>query len=246
MIDFVLDGLPELVIRHLRAIAGEGAELFGDRTEMIRRIPQGEVHVASMKRAVLLRYRILRRHSTVSHLFPSHRGQFGMLRRSLRIGVERDAGLFNLHGAGPPYRRVVGERMIEIRPAELRHQRPERLPLRWGKNVGPVLHEITPWCRQPLTEHFLSVIHLVDVGWRTQDAYIGQNIAQPNMRGFQPVERFFPVRRFLQIEVACFGNPLQILCQPLALQCGIACPLPQARGHSLGIDARALQRLGQL
>lgn len=135
--------------------------------------------------------------------------------------------------------------MIEIRPAELRHQRPERLPLRWGKNVGPVLHEITPWCRQPLTEHLLSVIHLVDLGWRTQDAYIGQNIAQPNMRGFQPVERFFPVRRFPQIEATFFGNRLKILCQPLAFQCGIACPLPQARGHSLGIDACALQRLGQ-
>ena len=246
MIDFAPNGLPEFVIRHLRAIAGEGAELFGDRTEMIRRIPQGEVHVASMKRAVLLRYRILRRHSTVSHLFPSHRGQFGMLRRSLRIGIERGAGLLHLHGARPPHRGVVGERMIEIRPAELRHQRPERLPLRWSKNVGPVLREIAPRCRQPLAEHSLSVIRLVYLGWRAQDAHASQNIAQPNMHGFQPVERFFPVRRFFQIEVACFGNPLQILCQPLALQCGIACPLPQARGHRLGIDARALQRLGQL
>ena len=100
------------------------------------------------------------------------------------------------------------------------------------------MREITPRCRQPFTKRCLSVIHLVDLGWRAQDAYIGQNIAQPNMHGFQPVERVFPVRRFLQIEVACFGNPLQILCQPLALQCGIACPLPQARGHSLGIDAR--------
>ena len=114
-----------------------------------------------------------------------------MLRRSLRIGVERDAGLFNLHGAGPPYRRVVGERMIEIRPAELRHQRSERLPLRWGKDVGPILREITPRCRQPLIKRCLSVIHLVDLGWRTQDAYIGQNIAQTNMHGFQPVERVF-------------------------------------------------------
>ena len=98
--------------------------------------------------------------------------------------------------------------MIEIRPTELRHQRPDRLPLRWGKNVGPVLLEITPRCRQPLTKRCLSVIHLVDLGWRTQDAYIGQNIAQPNMRGFQPVERFFPVRRFLQIEATFFGIPI--------------------------------------
>jgi hypothetical protein len=141
-VDLFLHRRPELVIRHFRAVAREGAVVFGDGPKMLHGIAQGQVHVARVEPAVLLVDSELLRLAAVSDLVPGHRGQFGMIGRPLREGVEGGASLFHFDGTGPTHGRIVRERMVEIRPAELGDELLEVLPLGRGEDIWPLVSEI--------------------------------------------------------------------------------------------------------
>jgi hypothetical protein len=132
--------------------------------------------------------------------------------------------------------------MVEIRPAELGDQLLEVLPP--GRaNIGRPVSQIAAQWHQTLGQRNLGVFRLIDIVDRPQDARIGQCIAQTDMNGFQPVERFLAILALFQIEVAHLGNGAQILRQPLPFEGCIASTLPHAGRNGLGIDARATQRL---
>ncbi|AMY68917.1 hypothetical protein [Frigidibacter mobilis] len=168
-----------------------------------------------------------------------------MIGRSLRIGVERGSGLFDLERARPPHGRVIRERMVEIRPAERGDELLEVLPLRRGKDVRSLVSEIVFPQRQMIGERSLGAICLIDIVHRAQDARIGQDIAQPDVNGLQSVQRVLAIPAFRLIEVVCLGDGAQILRQPMPLQRGVARAFAHAGGDSLGIDTCTLQGFGE-
>ena len=169
-----------------------------------------------------------------------------MIRRSLRIGIKCDARLLNFDCTGLPHRRIVRKRVVEIRAPKLAHQLLVILPLRWGEHVRLLLGQVALRQRQTLRERNLAIIRLIHIFNRAQDACIRQDIAQPDMHGFEPVQRFFPIPGLLQIENTFLGDGAQVLRQPLPFERSISGPLAHAGGYCLGFDSSALQRFGEL